>query len=342
MLTTVLANSSKSFWMPERASTFAPNVDGVFNFIYWLCLFFFLLITILLVYFVIRYRHKPGVERESAAGHSTALELTWTIIPTVLVLVIFYFGFRGFLNMAVEPPNPYEINVTGSMWQWSFTYPNGHTDNELHLPPNTPVRFVLASNDVLHSLYVPAFRIKQDVVPGRYNRLWVQATEPGKYDLYCAEYCGKNHSTMISSATVHADRAAFDKWLSDAADWTKRMSPVDAGRMFYEKRGCITCHSVDGTVLTGPTWKDAFGSQVATTAGTVTADENYIRESILYPGAKIHQGFGNIMPSQLGQFSDRDIDAIIAYMKSISKNFNGDLQPFKTITPATGPAQPAK
>jgi cytochrome c oxidase subunit 2 len=343
MLTTFLANSSPSFWMPERASTVAPSVDHVFTFIYWLCVFFFVLVTALLVAFVIKYRHRRGEQpHEPAAGHSTALELTWTIIPTVLVLVIFYFGFRGFLNMSVEPPNPYEIGVTGSMWQWSFTYPNGYSDTELHLPPKTPVRFVLSSNDVIHSLYVPAFRVKQDVVPGRYNRMWVEATEPGKYDLYCAEYCGTNHSAMLSYAVVHESRDEFDKWLVDAADWTKRMSPLDAGKKFYETRGCKTCHTIDGTPLTGPTWKDLFGSQVPTSAGSVNADENYVRESILYPGAKIHQGFPNTMPSFLGQFSDRDIDAIIAFMKSISKNYQGDLGPLKQVTPATGPSKPAK
>ncbi len=174
--------------------------------------------AVLLVTFVVKYRHQEGKVQESTAGHSTALELTWTIIPTIIVLVIFYFGFRQFLNLSVEPPNAYEITATGMMWNWQFTYPNGYVSPELHVPAGVPVRVILVSQDVIHSLFVPVFRVKKDVVPGRYNRIWFQAekraetTDADMYDLYCAAYCGTNHSTMTSHAFVHT-QSDFRVWL---------------------------------------------------------------------------------------------------------------------------------
>jgi len=337
MLTAILAVASNNFWMPERsASTVSGDVDGLYNFVYYLSLFFFLLITFLLVVFIIKYRHKEGEgERESAAGHSTALELTWTIIPTVLVLVIFYYGFRGFLDMMVEPPNSYEVMVNGKTWNWTFTYEGQYVsdDGKLHIPVNTPIRFVLSSNDVIHSLFMPAFRVKKDVVPGRYNRFWVEATEVGESDIYCAEYCGKGHSQMLTHVVVHS-KEDFARWFENMKDWTRTKSPLVAGEQMYHTRGCEQCHSVDGRQGTGPTWKDMFGNQIQLAGGgTVVADENYIRESILYPNAKIHQGFPNPspMPSFLGQLNDNDIMALISYMKSISVHFKGDLAPFKQL-----------
>jgi cytochrome c oxidase subunit 2 len=356
MLTAILAETQKlsSFWMPERASTVAADVDGLYDFIYYLSLFFFLLISILLIWFCFKYRHREGVkEQESAAGHSTALELTWTIIPTILVLVIFYMGFRGFINMMVEPPNSYEVLVTGKTWSWTFTYEGRYVsdDGYLHIPVNTPIRFVLSSNDVIHSLFMPVFRVKKDVVPGRYNRFWVEATQVGTYEIYCAEYCGNLHSQMLSKVVVDTPED-FAKFIERIKDWTKTKTPLEAGQMLYNTRGCIQCHSVDGKAGIGPTWKDMFGSQVPIVGqGNVFADENYVRESILYPNAKIHQGFmgpsgGSPMSSFLGQLNDNDIMAIISYMKSISVNFKGDLAPFKQLLKkgaATAPSatQPA-
>lgn len=338
MLTALLANSGASYWMPEDASTVAPAVDNVFNFIYYLCLFFFVLVTVLLVLFVMRYRHRRGQERTATAGHSTALELTWTIIPTILVLVIFYFGFRGYLDMAVEPPNPYEINVTAQMWSWSFTYPNGHVDDTLHIPVNTPVRLVLSSKDVIHSLYVPAFRVKRDVVPGRYNRFWAQATRTGEFDLYCAEYCGVNHSTMLSKVVVH-EHEDFKKWLEVASNIHGRMSPIEAGELLSKRFGCGQCHSVDGSIIKAPSFKDLFGNKVPLATGqTVEANEEYIRESIYFPLAKVHTGFQPVMPSFQGQLKEEDVGAIIAYLKSISTHYKGDLSQFKVIKGKGGAA----
>jgi len=344
MLNAFLAQTKDAtFWMPKQASTVAGDVDGLFMFIYWLCVFFFILVTVMVVGFAIKYRHRPGKTRESAAGHSTALELTWTIIPTLLLIPIFYYGFRGFMDMQVEPPNPYEINVTGKMWVWDFEYPGGHHDNELHIPKGVPVRFVLRSDDVIHSFFIPEFRTKKDVVPGRYNRYWAQATDlspnGGKdpWDIYCAEYCGDNHSIMRAKIWVH-EEADFKAWLKKASDPFITRSPIEVGRLYYEKRGCITCHSTEeNTVIQGPSFRNLFGSTVELADGSkIKADENYIRESVLYPQAKIHKGFGPIMPSFLGQFTDRDIDAIIWFMKSISSNYpKENLGPGSVIGGAT-------
>jgi cytochrome c oxidase subunit 2 len=334
--------------MPERSSsTVSADVDSLYYFIYYLSVFFFLLITILLVAFTIKYRHREGGKvHEPAAGHSTALELTWTIIPTVLLFVVFYYGFKGFLNMMVEPPNSYEVNVNGQKWNWTFTYEGQYVsdDGKLHIPVNTPIRFILSSSDVIHSLFMPAFRVKKDVVPGRYNRFWVEATETGESDIYCAEYCGTKHSQMLSHVVVHT-QADFEKWLEKAKDWTKTKTPLQAGEMIYKTRGCIQCHSINGDGGTGPTWKDMFDNQVAIVGqGNVLADENYVRESILYPNAKIHQGFPNPspMPSFLGQLNDNDIFAVIAYMKSISVHFKGDLTPYREMMKPKSATAPTK
>jgi len=203
MLTAILGDSSDpTLWMPQQASTYAAASDNVFYGVYYLSVFFFVLVTLLLVAFMIKYRHrKDGVVHESEAGHRTALELTWTIIPTILVLVIFYYGFRGFLNMEVEPPDAYQIDVRGKTWNWSYKYDANFfsEDGKLHIPVNKPVAFILSSDDVIHSFFIPAFRAKKDVVPGRYNRFWVQATRTGTFDITCAEYCGEQHSIMTRS-----------------------------------------------------------------------------------------------------------------------------------------------
>ena len=352
MLNFLIANSNPApgtrgptVWMPEQASTIAPGVDAVYYGVYWTCVVLFAGIAVATAYFVIKYRHRESVHHESAAGHSTALELTWTIIPTLIVLMMFYFGFRGYMNMAVEPPNPYEVIVTARTWNWGFSYPNGvaSDDGKLHIPVNTPIRFVLSSADVIHSMFVPAFRIKRDAVPGRFNRFWVEATKTGEFDLYCTEYCGKNHSTMLTKVVVHTPDD-FQRWLKEAAEWRGRKSPVDAGQGLIAAQGCLTCHTIDGTASTAPTFKDLWGSSVPLAAGgSVTADDAYITESIRNPGAKVHQGFNPIMPA-FGPETIRDVDvfAITAFLKSLSKNFPQDqLGPLKKVEqPASAPAAP--
>jgi cytochrome c oxidase subunit II len=314
-----LAQGGNTFWMPAEASTGAAAVDWAFYFILWVSIIFFALIVGLMLLFIIRYRRRPGhMEAEKAPDHGLALELTWTIIPVILVAVMFVIGFKTFLEEATPPDNSYEIKVHAQKWQWLFEYPNGWVDTELHVPLNEPVRLVMDSADVIHSFYVPDFRVKKDVVPGRYSKVWFQATEAGEHALYCAEYCGTGHSDMITKVIVHQP-GDFEKWLQTAANMYNKMPPAQAGAEMYKKYGCAQCHSVDGAANTGPTFKGVFGSQVKLSDGsTVAADENYVRESILDPQAKLVSGFQGVMPTFKGRLTDEQIGWIIDYLKTLS------------------------
>jgi cytochrome c oxidase subunit 2 len=309
---------TKYFWLPRQASTVAGGIDDLFNVILWICVFFFLLVTVLLVAFVIIYRHKPGVKRDVAATHSMTLEITWTVIPSIIVVFLYYYGFKQYMNLAVEPPNAYTVNVTGRMWQWSFDYPEGYQDGELHVPVNVPVRCILQSDDVIHSLSIPAFRVKKDVVPGRYNRLWFQATEPGTYEIYCTDYCGTNHSTMHSRVIVHPSQADFDAWLKHAIDVSLTGTPAEKGQRLYLKLGCVQCHSVDGKPVTGPTWKDLYGSTTHFTDGsTAVVNEEFLHGFLPAPTARVPVGFPPVMPPF--PIATEQMDNIAAYMKTISR-----------------------
>ncbi|RJP21910.1 MAG: cytochrome c oxidase subunit II [Candidatus Omnitrophota bacterium] len=314
---TVLAQERGSFWLPPQASTTAADVDWVFQFIFGVSAFFFILIVTLMIIFIIRFKRREGVEPGAAPHHSMALELTWSIIPTIIVVLIFAFGFTTYMNMRIAPDNAYEINVTGQKWKWLFTYPNGHVDENLHVPVDIPVRLILTSVDVIHSLFVPAFRIKMDAVPGRYTDTWFQAKDPGEYLLFCAEYCGTSHSDMTSMVVVHKV-GEFEKWMQDAANFLNTMPPAEAGTRLYKIRGCAQCHSIDGTGGHGPTFKNLFGRDVALKNGsTVAADENYIRTSILDPMADIVAGFEPVMPTYQGKLKAEEVTAIIEYIKTL-------------------------
>jgi cytochrome c oxidase subunit 2 len=305
--------------MPGRASSFAADVDWVFNFILWISIFFFVLITALMLFFVIRYRRRRGREPGKSASHNTALEITWSVIPVLLIVLIFWFGFTVFIDMATPPENSYEVLVTGQRWKWLFTYPNGYVDENLHVPLDTNVRLVMSSEDVIHSFFVPEFRVKRDVVPGRYSKAWFRATQAGQFDIYCAEYCGTSHSDMLATVIVH-EPGGFEKWLEDASNFLDKLSPAEAGARLYQSRGCQGCHSVDGTANIGPTFKEIFGDDHALADGSsVTVDEDYIRESILEPQAKIVAGYQPVMPTYQGKLSDREITAIIEYIKTLNE-----------------------
>jgi cytochrome c oxidase subunit 2 len=221
------------------------------------------------------------------------------------------------MDIATPPDNAYEVQVTGQKWNWLFTYPGGYVDPDLHVPVDTPVRLVLSSQDVIHSFFVPAFRIKRDVVPGRYNKTWFQSEKPGSYQVFCAEYCGTSHSTMLAKVVVH-EPGQFERWLAEASNFLDKMPPEEAGEKLYLQRGCPQCHSVDGKPSTGPTFAGLFGSSVALSGGgSVGVDEDYIRTSILEPSAQVVAGYEPVMPSFQGRLNDREIDAIIAYLKTL-------------------------
>ena len=315
-----LAQLPDSFWMPSQASTTAGEVDTVFFVIYWISVFFFAVIVGLMGLFVVRYRRRNHDDHAVAGTphHSTALEITWTVIPIVISIAIFVLGFKSFMNMATPPRNAYEITVTGQKWQWFFQYPNGFVSSELHVPEDQPVKLTMTSEDVIHSLWIPAFRVKKDVVPGRYTHTWFEAHEAGTYPLLCTEYCGTGHSDMLTVVTVHPS-GTFQRWLQESSNLYDTMPPAEAGEMLVQRTGCVQCHSLDGKSGIGPTFKDLYGHEFKLTTGqTVVADENYIRKSILEPMADIVLGYEPVMPTYAGKLKDQEIGYIISYLKSNS------------------------
>lgn len=308
-----------SMWLPQRAAEAVENVDGMFNAIMWLSIFCFVGITAAVVYFTIKYRAREGHKPEPSPSHNDRLEITWTIIPSIIVVFIFLFGWRGYLAMTTPPESAIDIQVNGQKWSWGFTHYNGTTDNTLHVPVNKPVRLLMTSADVLHSFYVPAFRVKQDVVPKRYTQVWFKATKPGTYRLYCTEFCGMDHSLMKTVVTVH-EEGGYEKYLQDKYDEFLNSPPDVLGKMFYEQKGCIACHSTDGSPKAGggPSFLGAYGTEQSMADGSrVLVDANYIRESIAKPAAKVRQGYAPIMPQI--SITDDEITAIIAYIESLNK-----------------------
>lgn len=311
------STTEPSFWLPPQASTSASGIDFVFDFVLWLSIFFFVLIVVLMLLFTIRHRAKNLGDEGASIQHNTPLEVVWTAIPTLLVVFIFWIGFRGYMDLATPPANAYEIQVTGQQWQWLFTYPGGYVDAELHVPVDRPVQLVMSSDDVIHSLFIPAFRVKQDVFPGRYSKIWFNAVEPGNYHVFCAEYCGTQHSTMLTTCIVHP-AGEFENWLEKASNFLDTVSPEEGGEMLFSMRGCTQCHNVDGTTAIGPPLNGLFGKTRVFQDGSETvADENYVRSSLLQPQNQIVAGFESVMPTQQGRLNDQEISALIAYLKSL-------------------------
>ena len=313
----LLAQGGPTFWMPQSISEHATQVNWIFYYIYYISLFFFLLIVGLMTFFVIRFRRRAaGQEAQPSPSHNTPLEVVWTAVPILLVATMFVLGFEGYMDLSVMPLNAYEVKVTGQKWKWQFEYPTGYVDEDLHVSVDRAVQLRLTSTDVIHGLFIPALRIKRDAVPGRYTKLWFKAAVPGEYPLLCTQYCGTGHSTMMARLIVHP-RGEYEQWLERASNFVATMPPVEAGQRLYQLRGCKQCHSVDGAAGIGPTFRNLFGHEVALrSGGPVEADENYIRESILEPQAKVAAGFEPVMPKM--PMTDPQIDALIAYIKSIS------------------------
>ncbi len=329
-------------WMPEQAAEKAGQVDSLFYLIFWICMFFFTLLMAVMVIFAIRYRRKEeGEPVEPSPSHNAKLEVLWTAIPVALVLVIFYFGFQAYIDQVTPPSNAYEIQVTGQKWKWSFTYPNGYIDELLHVPADRPVRLVMTSEDVIHSMSIPAFRVKQDVVPGRYTKVWFTPIEPGQFDLYCAEYCGDLHSGMISTVYVHTPEE-FDAWIAEHSDVLGSGSLAEGGERIYNILGCKQCHSLDGAPGVAPTFKDLYGSERKFREGDpLTADEDYVRESILDPMAKVAAGFEPVMPTFQGRIKDREITALIAFLKTLSVHVSDEEKEALQAAPAAQAADGA-
>jgi cytochrome c oxidase subunit 2 len=322
-------------------SEIAHSWDHLWNFLVWLSVFFFILVVGGMVYLAITYRagskHKP---KYITGNH--ALEALWTAIPTILLLIIFAWGYALYGKMIHAPSDAMEVRVVAKQWLFQFQYPDtGRTTiNEVYVPVNKPVKLVMSSEDVLHSFFIPNFRVKSDIVPGMYTSVWFEANVPGKHQVYCTEYCGTSHSQMMAQV-IALSPEDFEAWkagkkfdsvpragqtLAEAQAETAKialkqaapMSLADQGKALTEAKGCIACHSADGSVKVGPSYKGLFGHEVELADGSkVTADENYLRESIENPNAKIVKGFQPVMPTFKGLITETELNAILAYINSV-------------------------
>lgn len=309
------------WWLPESASTFSHKVDTTFALIYWLDVFFFVLIIGAMAWFTIAYRRRSKDQKTSPVKGNHALEFAWSFIPGLFLLSFFGMGFVTYMDMQVPPADAMDVRVTGQKWNWSFEYPEQGLQlasaDGLVVPSNTPVRLTITSVDVLHSFYIPAFRTKKDAVPNRYTSLWFEAKAPGEYQIYCTEYCGDDHSRMTSKV-IAMEPAAFREWVAGQKSASASMSPVERGQKLFTAQGCAGCHSIDGSTLIGPSLKGKYGANEQLTDGSsVAIDDNYIRESILTPNAKIVAGFAGQMPPYQGRLQDDEISALIDYIKTL-------------------------
>jgi cytochrome c oxidase subunit 2 len=301
---------------PQQASAQAGQVDGIYFFLVAVSAFFSILIATLVVVFAVKYRRRHRNEVGYAIHGSLALELMWTIIPFGIAMVMFGWGAKLFFDLYRPPAGAMEIYVVGKQWMWKVQHMDGQREiNELHVPVGRPVKLIMGSEDVLHSYYIPAFRVKADVIPGRYNVLWFTATKPGTYHLFCAEYCGTKHSGMVGSV-IAMEPQDFQAWLSGGG---ASESPVAAGQKLFQDLACITCHTGDATAR-GPQLANLYNSSVRLQDGsTVTADDSYIRESIVNPQAKVVAGFQPIMPTFQGLVTEEQLLQLIAYVRSLSQ-----------------------
>ena len=300
---------------PVQASTFAPDVDHLLYFLLAVAVFFSLAIFCSIFYFAIRYRRRSENELPRAIHGGMALEILWSVIPLGLTMVMFTWGASIYFNESRPPDNALDIYVVGKQWMWKLEHLEGQREiNELHIPVGRAVRLTMTSEDVIHSFFVPAFRTKQDAVPGRYTTTWFKPTKAGKYHLFCAEYCGTNHSRMGGWVYVMEPRD-YEAWLSGG---TSGGSLAENGQKLFDELACGNCHKPDGSGRC-PSLTGLFGKTVQLAGGaTVKADEGYIRESILQPQAKIVAGYGPIMPTFQGLVTEEGVTQLIEYIKSLA------------------------
>src|SRR5665213_902832 len=301
-------------FQPEQASSIAKSVDHLYMFLTAITVFFSALIFSLIFYFMIKYRRRSPDERPKAIEGSFPLEVLWTAIPTMIVAVIFIWGSLLYFRNSEAPKGSMEIFVTGKQWMWKIEHPEGQREiNELHVPLGQPVKLTMTSEDVIHDFFVPAFRVKKDVSPGRYTTLWFTATKVGTFHLFCAQYCGAFHAGMIGLIIVQ-EPDEFERWLAGGAAGE---SMEQAGAKIFQANSCIPCHATNGTGL-APSLLGVYGHPVKLTTGeSVMADDAYIKESILLPKAKVVLGYTPIMPSYQGQLTDEQINNLISYIRAL-------------------------
>jgi cytochrome c oxidase subunit 2 len=300
--------------LPDRAASFAGEVDALFFFILTVTGLFAIGIWIALLFFAVRYRRRSDADRPKEIYGSLALELTWTLIPLGLMAIMFAWGAKVYFELNRPPDDAMTVSVVGKRWMWKMQQPTGQREvNELHVPRGRAVRLIITSEDTIHSFFVPAFRIKKDAVPGRYSIAWFRATKVGTYHLFCAEYCGTGHSTMTGRVVV-MEPEDYQTWL---AGGPAPESPAALGEKLFTELNCITCHRPDSAGR-GPVLNGVFGREVELKGGgTVVADEAYVRESIVNPAARIVAGYQPVMPTFQGLASEEQLIALVAYIKSL-------------------------
>lgn len=325
--------------LPLQGTDISVRWDFLYYFLVWMSVFFTALVIGGMIWFAIKYKNRPGIKTKYIT-HDNRLEVIFTVIPTALLMGIFYWGYSVYHDMTTAPANALEIRVVGKQWLWQFIYPNGKvTAADLFVPVNTPVKLIMTSDDVLHSFFVPNFRVKQDVVPGMYTSVWFEAKLLGRHQIFCTEYCGTSHSGMLGKVYV-LDPQQWQDWLKGkklppipmagqelataTANPEPMAEPIDLaqqGKHVFESRGCVACHSTDGsTSKPGPTLKGLIQNEIELADGSrVKADDNYIRESLERPQAKIVRGYtGIVMPTFKGQVNETEMAALITYIKSLN------------------------
>jgi cytochrome c oxidase subunit II len=302
--------------MPEQASSIAGEVDALYGFLLIVSGIVTVAIAGLILYFAIKYRHGSLAPRAVGKTHFFAMEVSWIVVPFLLTMVMFAWGARLYFVQTRVPPGALQIDCVAKQWMWKFQHPEGKAEiNDLHVPLGQDVKVNLISEDVIHSFYVPAFRVKQDVLPNRYTTIWFRPTKAGQYHLFCAEYCGAKHSEMRGVVHVLEPRE-YQAWLSGRGTGP---SSADAGGELFTQLRCDTCHAASGQPSRGPPLEGLFKSKVRLTSGeTVTADETYLRESILRPAAKVVEGYQPIMPTYEGQIGEEGLLQLIAKIKSMT------------------------
>ena len=314
---------ARSF-MPVAGTEIAENVDALYGFLLWASFISCVLVIGGMVLFAFKYKRRTDSDKTPYISHNVFLEFLWSFIPFVIFMVVFAWGWWIFHDMRTIPENAFEVNVAGQKWYWDFEYKSGRkSTGEAFVPVNTPVKFIMRTRDVLHSFYIPGFRIKQDVVPGRYTSLWFEATKVGTYQVFCTEYCGDGHSAMLAKVNV-LPQDEFEEWLQN--DPYKGLSLVEIGEQVFAGK-CIACHNVTNVKKVGPGFAGLFGSERKFADGTTAvADENYIRTSILNPNLQVVEGYAvsemdgkpmGAMPSSQGQVSEQELSGVIEYIKGL-------------------------
>lgn len=320
-LLSLINRANAQTFMPTEGSKIATSVDNLYGFLIAASFISCAILIGGMIYFALKYKRKSDNDKTAYITHDTRLEVIWSVIPLIIFLVVFAWGWIIYHDMRKMPENALEIHVTGRQWAWLTEYKNGVKSPDIVVPVGRDVKIVLASEDVIHSLYIPSFRVKQDAVPGRYTALWFRADKMGEFHVFCTEFCGTSHSGMITKLKV-VSQEDFDKWLIEESE-VSALPIAQRGAKIFQTRACASCHNVEGTaVKIGPSLAGAFGNTHNFEDGSSSqVDENYLRESILNSNAKIVKGFGprSAMPAFQGQLSEAEVTALIEYIKTLSK-----------------------